>query len=309
MLLLILNLIALLSVPSINFVKGIQDFTVNHILHEDESYVWVMGEVINNRETPARNVSVAITFLFPSPSTLTKNYSTTAWLGVVLPGRRSPFTINIDKQEVQGYAECTVEIQHYEDSEPKPFGLSISNDYLILDPNSTVCSGTVTFNGTVGTKHLVVMGCVYNDKGLFDVGSQPLDFQSNLLDGDTADFAFRTLFANTSSNITSFIVTAESISQPNHPGYAVYEERTGLVVPSDEPSQTIDYRLGLLLAVSAIIAVVILTIIAVRKQKAGHVKKRGSTKHSDRAVRPQKSKDISMLSLSMHVLHPLARTR
>lgn len=307
MLLLTLNLIALLSVPSINPAKGIQDFTVNHILHEDQSYVWVMGEVINNRNKPAKNVSVAITFLFPSPATSTKNYSTAAWLGVILPGRRSPFAVHIDKQEVQGYAVCMVEIQHYEDSEPKPFGLSITNDYLILDPNSSICSGTITFNGTVGTKHLIAMGCVYDDKGLFSVGSTPIDFNSNLTYGASADFAFRTLFANASSNITSFIITAESIRQLNDPGYAVYAEKTGLTAPSNESNPTFDYLL--LFPVSAIIAVVIITIVIFRKQKAGHFRKTRLHKRSDKAVRPQKSKDISMPSFSMHVLHPLAHAQ
>lgn len=288
MLLLIVDLIALFSVSSMNSVKGVQDFTVNHILHEDESYVWVMGEVINNRDKPARNVSVAITFLFSNLPTTTKNYSTIALLDVIMPGRRSPFAVHIDKQEVQGYSECMVEIQHYEDSEPKPFGLSIMDIYLILDSNSCVCSGTIAFNGTgVGPKHLAAMACVYNDKGLFDVGTETIDLNSNMSYGDTADFGFRALFTNKSSNITSFTVTTESISHLNDPGYAAYAEVTSLKA-SNEPSQTIDYRL--LLPVSAIIAVVIITIISVRKQKAGHVKKRGSTKR-------------------MHVLHPLARAQ
>jgi hypothetical protein len=294
MFLLIVDLIALFSVSSMNSVKGIQDFTVNHRLHEDESYVWVMGEVINNRDKPAKNVSVAITFLVPSLPTHIKNYYTTAWLGVILPGRRSPFAIHIDKQEVQGYAGCMVEIQHYENSEPKPFGLSLTNDYLYLDSNSSVCSGTVMFNGTVGTKHLIVMACVYDDKGLFDVGSQPIDFSGNLSYGDTTDFGFRALFTNTSSNITSFIVTAESPSLLKHPGYAAYAEKIGLVSPSNEPSQTIDYRV--LLPVSAIIAVVIITIIAVRKQKTARVKKRVSTKRESKSLGPKRqAKFLSML--------------
>ena len=205
-----------------------EPFTINHRLHIYESWIFVMGEVINNQKVPVGNVSVRITLL-DSNYAVMKNFSTTVWLEVILPNRRAPFTATVEKQEVDGFASYSVEVEHYERCEAKPFGLSISSGNLGILPNCTL------FRVFVKTELL------------------PGAFEERIL-------FFK--FANQSSNIKKYVLTAESVLDTS---YAIKEEVVRLIVKASSDENSYIYHIILLIA--AIASVPIVTIMARRLKR------------------------------------------
>jgi len=258
---LIFNLINSLFLPSIISVKATngEPFTVDHRLHIYESWIFVMGEVINNQKVPIGNVSVRITLL-DSNYAVMKKISTTVWLEVILPNRRAPFTATVEKQEVDGFASYSVEVEHYERCEAKPFGLSISSGNLGILPNCTLFRVFVKNEALEAIDYLIVIGCLYDDRGFLDAASEQIE--TELLPGAFEERILFFKFANQSSNIKKYVLTAESVLDTS---YAIKEEVVRLIVKASSDENSYIYHIILLIA--AIASVPIVTIMARRLKR------------------------------------------
>jgi len=269
--LVIFNLTILLFSPSIVFVRAtiMEDFTLNYRLYTKEEQIFIMGEVINNKNEPVREVQVRIDFL-NSTQAIIKTFNTYAWLGVILPGRRAPFLGNIDASTVEGYVECKVEITTYKISEGKPFGLLIPSASLWPLEDGCMVKGEVMNDGNETIDSFIVVACFYDDKGfLAAAASEPISLEEKMQPLEREEFVLFSEFVNESTSLKKYMLVAES------PNYIINNE-VWIIIPKLS-NQIYDYRL--LIPISVLIVLIVTVIITVRKQKRGSQRIRKMRKH------------------------------
>lgn len=275
------NLVTSLFISSVAFVKATdgEKFAVNYRLHEDGSKIWVLGEVINNLTVSVRKVVVKIVFL-DSNQAILKEVNTTAWLSVIMPGRRAAFGQSIEKQSVDGFTEVKVEVASYEESEDKPPGIDVPNASLILLPEGVLVTGNILNTAKTGDTKIdafMVTALFYDDKGFLTADiTEPEMLEKALLPGETHEFKIAARFANESSNLKKYILTAESFGETEFTGYAITHEIIALITKNPPPDRTgVFYQMILILWAVALVPVV---IIAVKKWKRKPQSKRPRTK-------------------------------
>lgn len=253
------------------FVKIVDcsSITVNHRVHIEEEYIWVMGEVINSLDTPIRNVSVGIK-CYDDNNTLIEEANTTAWLSVILSERRAPFVKGFERKELKEFASCTVNVKQYEICEPKPKGLSISTAVLTyIGPEGVEIEGLVKNEGTENVTKVIVMGMFYDDKGFLATSS---DFPERMSPGDEKPFNIFSKFVTQPSPFRKYILTAESKN------YTIVQEKSKEFPPPEDTENTgVDYRVIIIILV--VMTTIIASLVAIaksrskkRKRKARRVK-------------------------------------
>lgn len=235
--------------------------TVNHRVHVEEEYVWVMGEVINNLDTPIGNVSVRIK-CYDGNNTLMEEASTTAWLSVILSERRAPFVKGFEREKLEEFANCTVNVERYEICEPKPKKLSISLAVLTYaGPLGVEVEGLVKNEGVENLSSIIVIGMFYDDKGFLATESDPIFFSEPLSSGDEEAFTIFSKFVTQPSLFRKYILTAESKN------YAIDQEKSKEFPPPDDTENTgVDYSAIIIILV--VMTAIIASVIAIVKDRS-----------------------------------------
>lgn len=262
--------------------NGSEPLTLNHRVHADESMIWVMAEVINNLNVPIGNLSVKVSFYNDNQDIL-RETSTTAWLSVILPNRRAPFVVGINKKDVEGFADCTVELEHYEQRQDKPLGLTINTASLIaINAQGVWIRGEVENSGLEKTNFIIVIGMFYDDKGFLAADSHILSLPEGLLPGVGEAFEVHSKFVNASSNLMKYVLTAESVGGGQSASYGIEQEYIKEFATSQDQNVGYDAIIVILVTIASVIVV---TVAASRSKRKSHRTKRSISRKSPRKSR------------------------
>ena len=263
--LLFFNISVSMCLLSLTFVKtaDCSGITVNHRVHIEEKYIWVMGEVINNLDEPIGNVSLRIK-CYDGNNTLIEEASTTAWLSLILSERRTPFVKSFEKEKIKGFTNCTVDIAHYDICEPKPNKLSFRYAGLsYISASGIQVEGVVKNEGAENATNIIVIGMFYDDKGFLAADSDLIHIPEGLSPGNEEEFKIFSRFVTKPSLFRKYILTAESNN------YTLDQEKSKEFPPSDNTEDTgVGYRaIIIILAVITIITASVIAIVKGRSKK------------------------------------------
>jgi len=254
-------------------------FEINHrlVINEvtNKSYIYIMGEMINNLDVPITNVSFKITF-YDHDQREIKTVNATCWSEDILPQRRTAFSTGyVEKQLVEGFANYIVEVEHYEECSGKPLGLAITQAQVIVSNSSVAVDGYLMNNGSETTMFIDVTAFYYGIDGFLAVSGLPMALQSEggITPKNTCEFRIPPCPYVNETNFVKCILTAESYTKGVYAGYAIEKEIT--IEWNKEGSQynpNYDWVFVLFMTICAVIIVMFVLKRRKKKRKSHHTK-------------------------------------
>jgi len=244
-----------------------EGFTIHHksyidtyVNPENQTFktLLIMGEVINNKSYPVSDLNLTITFYNASRVPI-KKLELKAPINVIFPGRRSPFKVGVNLDELKGYMYYNIKVSSYKISYAgKPFGLKISHASVTLYPNKTVVKGYIENIGDKEINNFLIFACLYDEKGFVGVTDAylfyvPENSKDVLYPNSVTEFTAFTRFINSSFNIVKCIVTGESRE------YALVDEKIITSNANESLKITFWLTVGILIAFSTVVLVIIYT--------------------------------------------------
>ena len=264
-----LLLLALLISFLLNFVvlKGASqdDIVVNHeeYVNPRLGSIFVVGEVINNRDSAIRDVKLTVTF-FNSMSEIIKKYNSTVFLEVIPPGRRSAFKLSVPIEEVEGYKYCEVEVSSYITSDSKPPGFYITSARAILYENRTEIIGSIRSTVPDTLRYLNIFALLYTEDGFIGVTDSDLTIVK-LDPYETTGFKCITWLINATTDVKKVIVTGESLD------YGIKEEK---VITSSKSNNSNFYIMVVFIAIVITLIAVATALVFTKRRRKKKVYKR-----------------------------------
>jgi len=179
-----------------------------HYIGDDGSF-HVVGEILNNLESPLNQVSVIVTLYDEEKNTLfTKE--TRSLVNTIMPEMRGPFDLvfsDINPEKIKSYS---LDLD-YSISEPKGQVISITSSELSRDNhNNLIISGNVENNGEITANTIAVIATLYDRDGKVAAVSRTHPEPDYLGSEDDTFFVVTVLDKNQNSGVTSYSVVAES---------------------------------------------------------------------------------------------------
>ena len=134
-----------------------------HYIGDDGSF-HVVGEILNNLESPLNQVSVIVTLYDEEKNTVVTKETRTL-VNTIMPEMKGPFDLfflDINSEKIKSYS---LDLD-YSISEPKGQVISITSSELSRDNhNNLIISGNVENNGEITANTIAVIATLYDRDG------------------------------------------------------------------------------------------------------------------------------------------------
>lgn len=256
------------------------DVHVEPVTNKTHKTLLIMAEIVNNYSLPVSDVNVTITF-YNENSSVIKEIELRTPISVIFSGRRSPFKLGIDLDELKkkGYARYNITVSSFNFyPEGKKFGLEIPHATAKLYPDKTEVKGYIKNVAKEGINNFQIFACLYDENDSF-VGVTdaylfyvPENSEDVLQPGGIQEFIATTRFVNATINVTKCIITGESKE------YALLEEK---IITSKYNEPPLDYTVLIFLGSIIFLIIMVSLVIIYRKKR----KRRNRKKRERRKVR------------------------
>lgn len=195
--------------------------------YDSANNLYVVGEVQNTGDVAVSNVNVKILF-YNSTNQLIKSISGYSDLNVILPGRRSFYSIKMLASEgALDVFNHTTWFNWTDTPDGKPLGLAILSNSTSIDSDGHMhVNGTVQNQGAVNSNNTEVSVTFYNSSGVVVGTSWVFSTPANLAPNQTATYEAELVYPLQVAKVARFSLTAESNS------LALVPEFSTLLLPS-----------------------------------------------------------------------------